>query len=126
MSGPFRYILYALMVLLGLAAMYAILNAGNPQSLIRPILPDPSDDIYVAMGFSVAVFILGFFVFYARDREGFQNLVQMNSDTIRAFRKQGHSDPQIADSILSAMGSHSGYRHNLARKKLIYYLSEFE
>ena len=126
MSGILKTIFYCMMFLLGLAAMYAILNAGNPHSLIRPILPDPAHDIYVALGLSLAVFILGFFVFYGRDRAEFQNLVRMNADTIRAFRKEGNSDPQIADSILSAMGSHGGYRHNFARKKLIFYLSEFE
>ena len=35
------------------------------------------------------------------------------------------TDEEIADSILAAMGSISGYRHNMARKKLKIYLSEF-
>jgi hypothetical protein len=52
--------------------------------------------------------------------------VQLNADRIRNFRQKGQSDAEIADSILAAMGSTSGYRHNLARKKLIIALSEFK
>jgi len=120
------YIIYALMILIGLVAMYSLLNTGNPDSLLRPFITDPQSDFYVAVISSVLVFILGFFVFYARDREGFRQLVRLNVDQIRNFRQRGKSDEEIADSILAAMGSSSGYRHNLAKKKLIIALSEFK
>ncbi|MDJ0914620.1 MAG: hypothetical protein QNI95_13690 [Desulfobacterales bacterium] len=126
MPKPILYTIYSLMIVIGLVSMYAILNAGNPNSLLRPLFPDTRYDVYVAMISSVTVFILGFFVFYNRDRQGFRNLVAMNADHIRALRQKGQSDEVIADSILTAMGSSSGYRHNLARKKLIIALSEFE
>ena len=105
--------------------MYSLLNTGNPDSLLRPFIPDPQNDIYVAVISSVLVFILGFFVFYSRDREGFQQLVRLNADKIRDLRQKGKSDAEIADAILAAMGSISGYRHNLARKKLLIALTEF-
>jgi hypothetical protein len=114
------------MVLIGLVAMYSLLNAGNPDSLLRPFFPDPSQDIYIAVISSVLVFILGFFIFFSRDREGFRQLVKLNSDQIRKLRKKGKSDEEIAASILAAMGSYSGYRHNLALKKLVIALSEFD
>ena len=126
MPKPVMYIIYGLMILIGIVAMYALLNTGNPGSLLRPIFPDPQDDFYVAVISSVLVFILGFIVFYSRDREGFQHLVQLNADQIRESRLKGKSDEEIADSILAAMGSSSGYRHNLARKKLMIALSEFK
>jgi cytochrome c-type biogenesis protein CcmH/NrfF len=50
----------------------------------------------------------------------------MNAERVREFRQKGKSDEEIADSILAAMGSRSGYKHNLARKKLIVYLSQFQ
>jgi len=105
--------------------MYTLLNAGNPEGLHRPFLPDPNHDVYLALGSSVIVFVLGFVVFYTRDREGFKNLVAINGDRIRQLRKKGKSEEEIADSILTAMGSHSGYRHQLAKKKLLVYLAEF-
>ena len=126
MPKPLLYIIYGLMVVVGLVAMYTLLNAGNPDSLLRPYLPDPRHDVYVAVVSSVLVFILGFFVFFSRDREGFRQLVDLNADQIRKLRKKGKSDNEIAASILAAMGSASGYKHNLALKKLVIALSEFK
>ena len=122
---PLLYIIYVLMVIFGLVAMYSLLNAGNPDSLLRPIFPDPKYDLYVAMGTSILVFILGFFVFFSRDQESFRQLVQLNGEKIRTLRNEGKNDEEIAAEILAAMGSYSGYKHNLARKKLLIYLSEF-
>jgi hypothetical protein len=123
---PLLYIIYILMIIVGLVAMYSLLNAGNPDSLLRPFFPDPKYDLYVAMISSVLVFIMGFFVFFSRDQESFRQLVVLNAEKIREQRKADKKDEEIADSILAAMGSHSGYRHNLARKKLLIYLSEFK
>jgi len=120
------YIIYGLMLLIGLVAMYSLLNTGNPDSLLRPILPNPAHDLYVAVISSVLVFILGFFVFFFRDQEGFLQLIELNADRIRSMRQRKKTDAQIADSILAAMGSTSGYRHNLAKKKLIAYLAGFK
>jgi hypothetical protein len=120
------YIIYVLMVLIGLVAMYSILNTGNPDSLLRPFISDPQNDLYVAVVSSVLVFILGFFVFFSRDQEGFRQLVQLNADQIRDQRQKGKSDEEIADAILAAMGSSGGYKHNLARKKLLVYLAQFQ
>lgn len=114
------------MIIAGLVAMYSLLNTGNPDSLLRLLFEDAGYDFYVAVGSSLLVFILGFVVFYSRDREGFRNLVQLNADQIHEARSQGQSNEEIADAILAAMGSTSGYRHNLARKKLVIALSEFE
>ena len=126
MPKPLLTIIYVLMIVIGLVAMYSLLNAGNPDSLLRPLFPDPKYDVYVAMVSSVLVFILGFFVFFSRDQESFRQLVAMNSEQIRQLRTQGKKDEEIADSILAAMGSYSGYKHNMAKKKLLIYLSEFE
>ena len=106
--------------------MYALLNAGNTDSLLRYVFPDPSMDVYVAVVSSLVVFILGFFVFFDRDNLGFRNLVELNGDRVKQLRNEGRTDKEIADSILAAMGSTSGYKHNLAKKKLVIYLAEFE
>ena len=126
MPKPVMYIIYSLMLLIGLVAMYSLLNTGNPDSLLRLIIANPAHDLYVAVISSVLVFILGFFVFFSRDQEGFQQLIELNADRIRSLRKRKKTDDQIADSILAAMGSTSGYRHNMAKKKLIAYLAGFK
>lgn len=119
------YIIYGLMIVIGLVAMYSLLNVGNPDSLLRTIIPNPKHDVYVAVISSLLVFILGFFVFFSRDQEGFQQLIELNADRIRSMRQRKKTDDQIADSILAAMGSTGGYKHNLAKKKLIAYLAGF-
>jgi hypothetical protein len=119
------YFIYTLMGLSGLVAVYAIFNAGNPQGLLRLVFPDPRSDLLVALASSFLVFVLGFVVFFQRDREGFRRLVALNAEKVRRMRSMGRRDEEIADDILAAMGSHSGYRHNLARKKLLVYLAEF-
>jgi predicted membrane channel-forming protein YqfA (hemolysin III family) len=122
---PLLTIIYVLMIIVGLVAMYSLLNAGNPESLLRPFFPDPKYDLYVAMISSVLVFILGFFVFFSRDQESFRQLVALNAEKIKELREAGKKDEEIADSILAAIGSSSGYKHNMAKKKLLIYLSEF-
>ena len=114
-----------LIVPIAIITGYSLLNAGNPDSLLRPFVPDPAYDVYVAMALSVLVFILCFIVFYSQDRHAFRHLVEVNGAKIRELRKDGKSDAEIADSILTALGSRSGYKHRLARKKLLVYLSEF-
>jgi hypothetical protein len=125
MSKTLGYILYTLIIVIGVIAFYTLLNAGNPESLLRNFFPNPGTDIYIAAGSSFVVFVLGFIVFYSRDRQGFRYLVEQNGKKIRTMRKQGKDDMIIAESILAAMGSRSGYRHNLAKKKLLIALSEF-
>ena len=117
--------LYTIMILVGLVCMYTIFNAGRPDSLLRPILPDPALDVYLALGSSFLIFVLGFFVFYSRDRQGIRALVEINAEKIRQMRQHHIADDVIADELLAAMGSVSGYRHHLARKKLILVLGEF-
>ena len=118
--------MYILLIAVGLLAMYALLNAGNSNSLLRSVFPDPSTDVYVAVVSSFIVFVLGFVVFFNRDSQGFQNLIEMNGERIKQLRSEGQADEAIADSILAAMGSRSGYKHNLAKKKLVIYLAEFK
>ncbi len=126
MIQPLKLFLYAIMVIVGFIAMYSILNAGNPNSMLRPYFPNPQYDIYVAMISSFIVFILGFFVFFSRDQEGFRQIVQLNEKRIRQMRKKGKSDDDIAESIMAAMGSRPGYRSRMAKRKLTAYLSEFK
>ena len=126
MPKSLRTIVYTLLIGVGLLAMYALLNAGNSNSLLRSVFPDPSMDVYVAVVSSFIVFVLGFVVFFNRDSQGFRNLVELNGERVKQLRNEGRTDQEIADSILAAMGSTSGYKHNLAKKKLVIYLAEFK
>ncbi len=118
-----QIIVYILIILTGIVACYSIFNAGNPQSLLRLIIKEPKNDVYMAFVSSVSVFILCFFIFFAKDKEQFQNIVELNKKKIKKLKKEGKTEAEIADSILTAMGMISGYRYNLAKKKLIFYMS---
>lgn len=121
-----RILIYILMVIFGIVAMYTLLNAGNPNGLHRPIFPDPVSDVYIAAISSIVVFILGFFVFFFRDQQEFRQLVEVNGDRIRRLRKKKKSDEEIAESILQAIAIRQGYRYRMAKKKLMIYLGEFQ
>jgi len=75
------------------------------------------------MGGSLVVFFLGFLVFYFRQEEGFSQLLWLNRDRIRSLRKQGYSDDQIAEDLLSALGMKRGYRFKMTKKRLVLELS---
>ena len=126
MPKSLRTIVYTPLISVGLLAMYALLNAGNTNSLLRSVFPDPSMDVYVAVISSLFVFVLGFVVFFDRDSQCFRNLVELNGDRVKQLRNEGRKDEEIADSILAAMGSTSGYKHNMAKKKLMIYLADFK
>jgi hypothetical protein len=124
-----QFLMWAVRVLIclvGALAAYALLTAGSTDSLLRRVFPDPSADVYVAAGASLTVFILGFFVFFARDQDHLSRFVAANAEKISGLRDQGLSDDQIADQMLAAAGSRGGYRHRLARRKLIVALAAFE
>jgi len=119
-------LVYGLMIGIGLIAMYTLLSAGSPDSLLRPFIPNPKYDFYIAFASSFCIFFLGFIIFFTRDREGFKQLIEINAQKIRSMQKEGSSREEIAASILEAMGIAKGYRYNLARKKLIIFLSDFK
>jgi hypothetical protein len=120
------YIVYALMGVCGLFSAYALLTYGSPQSLLRHIFPDPLSDWYVAVGGSVLFFILGAVPYLAKQDSAFRDVVEANAQNIRHHRDLGRSDEEIAITILDAAKIKPGYRYNIARKKLMYYLSQFK
>lgn len=119
-------VIRAFMTIIGIVGVYALFTSGDPNSLFRSIISDPVDDIYLVTISSIIFFILGFFLFYSRDRADFRKIVELNADKINTLRAQGKKDQEIANSILNAMGSYKGYKHNMALKKLALNLSEFK
>ncbi len=117
------WIVYIFLVSTGIVTFYAIFNIGNPHSLFRLIIKTDRYDLYIVMGGSLVVFFLGFLVFYFRQEEGFSQLLWLNRDRIRSLRKQGYSDDQIAEDLLSALGMKRGYRFKMTKKRLVLELS---
>lgn len=119
-----RPIFYILMSIAGVVAAYSLLTATSPQSLLRHLSPDPGNDVYIALGSSLLVFIIGFCLFFLKDADQFLEIVRLNQTRIDQLRKEGDTDAAIADSILGAMGIAPGRQRRLAQKKLIAYMSQ--
>jgi hypothetical protein len=120
------WLIYILMFLTGLTSIYTIFNVGNPHSLLRWVIKTDGYDVYIAMGASVAVFLLGFFVFYYRQQQGYEQLLWMNRDRVKTLRKKGYQDNQIAEDLLAALGMKKGIRYNFIKKRLVLELSSME
>ena len=120
------WIVYILLVLIGLITFYALFNVGNPHSLFRLVVKTDAYDLYIAMGGSLLVFFLGFLLFYFRQQEGYSQLLWINKDRIRTLRNKGYTDEQIADDLLSALGINKGYRYKMMKKRLILELSNIK
>ena len=125
-TGIFLTFVRILLAACGVVTAYVLLTAGSPDSLTRRFFPDPGTDVYLALASSLAVFILGFFNYWGRDRAGFAELIELNADKIRLWRKKGKGDDEIAASILEALGLRKGYKYKMARKKLTAYLAGFK
>jgi hypothetical protein len=119
-------ITYILLILVGMVAFYSIFNVGNPNSLLRFVIETDGYDLYIAMGSSLTVFFLGFFVFYFRQSQGYEELLQVNRKRIKELRKKGYKDEKIAEDLLSALGFKEGYRYRLIKKRLVLELSSID
>ncbi|VEN74002.1 conserved hypothetical protein [Candidatus Desulfarcum epimagneticum] len=113
-----------LVVCLALAAAYSLLTAGSPDSLLRHVIENPKHDVWAAFAFSFMVFALGFWAFFSKEKERFEEMVKTNRDRILSLRQAGKTDDEIADSILDAMGAPPGQGRRAARKKLVFHMSK--
>ena len=121
-----KSLFYAVLALVGFLAAYSLVFNGSPDGFLRIIFPDPGADWYIAVGCSFLFFILCFIPFITNQDKSFRQVVEANADRIRSLRRAGSSDEDIARSIIDAAGIRPGYRYNMAKKKLIYYLAQFQ
>jgi hypothetical protein len=109
---------------LALAAAYSLLTAGSADSLLRYVIENPKHDVWAAFALSSMVFALGFWAFFSKEKERFEEMVRQNRDRIRRLRQEGKNHAEIADSILDAMGAPPGRGRKAARKKLVFHMSK--
>ncbi len=95
--------LYILLALLMLVDFYLIFNVGNPNSLIRPISPNPDYDMLVTLGVSLGIAVLSFFVFRDRKTHPAAAMLLKNKDYVAKLRNEGKANNEIAASFLSEL-----------------------
>lgn len=117
-------VIYAILIgFLCIVLFYLIFTEGNPNSIFRYVIKNPSYDYLIAL---VLGLILSFIILSYRwltERVNFERIIQENIEFMRKLRKQKKSDGEIADSLLAILQIRKGIRYNIAKKKILYYLS---
>jgi len=109
-----------------LLTLYAIFNAGNPNSLFRLVIKDPSYDIAVTVALAVGAFVLVLVLTMGSPQNRLRHLLEINAEHIQLLRQKGKSDAFIAESFLSELGAGSGLLYRLAKWRVLRYLSKLE
>ena len=123
MKRSIKFIYAILIGFLCIALFYLIFTEGNPNSIFRYLIKNPSYDYLIAL---VLGLILSFIILSYRwltERVNFERIIQENIEFMRKLRKQKKNDDEIADSLLAALNIRKGIRYNMAKKKILYYLS---
>jgi hypothetical protein len=118
-----RLVMFILLGIFSLLVFYAVFNTGNPNSLFRLIVEDPSYDLLITVGLGLVVGALVIVITATREGSSLTHLLEINNDYIRELRRKGKTDMEIADSFLSKMGSKGGLLHRLAKQRVLRYLS---
>ncbi|MCX6087870.1 MAG: hypothetical protein NTV78_01685 [Caldiserica bacterium] len=117
-------VIYAILIgFLCIMLFYLIFTEGNPNSIFRYLIKNPSYDYLIAL---VLGLILSFIILSYRwltERVNFERIIQENIEFMRKLRKQKKNDDEIADSLLAALNIRKGIRYNMAKRKILYYLS---
>jgi len=116
--------IYAILIsFLCIALFYLIFTEGNPNSIFRYLIKNPSYDYLIALALGL---ILSFIILSYRwltERVNFERIIQENIELVRKLRKQKKDDEEIADSLLATLQIRRGIRYSMAKKKILYYLS---
>jgi branched-subunit amino acid transport protein AzlD len=123
-SNQVKKAFFAIVAVLSIAIVFLIFNAGNPNSILRYIIKNPSYDVLILIILSVALSIMSFYYAHTNETVGYEKIVQANLKNIRKLKKSGKSNEEIAKSILNAMNIQKGYRYNYAMKRLIVLLEK--
>ena len=125
MSSTKQRILYIILVILAILAFYSIFNAGNPRSLFRFLVKDPSWDITITVVLSAGVAAVAL-ILSSGSGNKLTNMLEMNADYIRQLRQKGKSDDFIAEDFLKTLGSKNGILHGMAKRRVLRFLRQFE
>jgi len=116
--------IYAILIsFLCIALFYLIFTEGNPNSIFRYLIKNPSYDYLIALALGL---ILSFIILSYRwltERVNFERIIQENIELVRKLRKQKKDNEEIADSLLATLQIRKGIRYSMAKKKILYYLS---
>ncbi len=125
-SRTTRQILYALLVVLMLPTFYLIFNSGNPNSILRPILPPPEYDFIVTIVLGFCILMVSFTLTSLNSVDPITEILETNLSQIRHLRNLGKSDTEIADSFLKELKIRNPFSKIIIRRKTYRFLKELK
>ncbi|RKX78138.1 MAG: hypothetical protein DRP87_07175 [Spirochaetes bacterium] len=127
MKEKLRNILYIALAILVLPAFYMIFNIGNPNSIVRLLVKDPSYDIAITVGICFIIFLFGALLSRTRTGNSLETMLDTNTDNIRKLRAEGKSNEEIARSFLNSLGTEKGgILYRMAFRRVIRYLEKMD
>ncbi|MBI9106941.1 MAG: hypothetical protein JEZ04_09375 [Spirochaetales bacterium] len=115
-------IFYITLFVLMILDIYSIFNAGNPNSIIRNIVPDPGWDFFITAVISLLIVLTVIIMnsFNKRiDDPVYLTLID-NKSYIDKLRSKGKSDEDIAASFTNKLKENSFVKKIAYRKALKY------
>jgi len=117
-------VIYTILIgFLCILLFYLIFNVGNPNSIFRYIIKNPSYDYLIALFLGLVLSFIILSYRWLTERIDFERIIHGNIELVRKLRKQKKNDEEIADSLLATLQIRKGIRYNIAKKKILYYLS---
>ncbi len=95
--------LYILLAFLMIVDFYLIFNVGNPNSLLRYLIPSTDWDMAATLVVSLVIAFLSFFVFKDKSDNPAARLLLQNNSHVVEMRSEGKSDTEIADSFVEEL-----------------------
>ncbi|MGQ9616450.1 MAG: hypothetical protein ACUVWJ_08630 [Spirochaetota bacterium] len=118
-----QWLLTVLLILFLVLTFYAIFNAGSERSFFRLFINDTSYDVTITLALGAVAAALAVALYAGRTETPLKQVLDMNVEYINELRQEGRSDEYIADSFLKEAGSKKGIFHNIAKRKILRYLS---
>ncbi len=120
-----RIVLYSVLGILMIPTFYLIFNSGNPQSVLRPILPPPEYDFIVTLALGFVILVISFTLTSLNSVDPVRQILAANEQQIRRLRNNGKSDAEIADSFIRELKIHNPLSRCLVRRKTYRFLKEY-
>ncbi|MBL7006621.1 MAG: hypothetical protein ISR78_06045 [Spirochaetia bacterium] len=126
MKPAVRKALYGVLAILMILDFYSIFNAGNPNSLFRPLIKDPSWDFTVTVVISLIIAIISLTMAQDSNRNSIKNLLYKNIEFIKQLRKENRSEEEIAESFVTELKFRKKFIRSIVKRRVLRFLAKIE
>ena len=126
MKPATRKTVYGILALLMILDFYSIFNAGNPNSLFRFIVKDPSLDVTVTVVISLIIAIISLSMAQDNNRNSIKSLLNKNIGFIRKLREENRSEEEIAESFVNELKFKKEFVKAMVKRRVLRSLSKIK